>query len=357
MRLAFYAPMKPPDDPVPSGDRNIARGLVAALEHAGAEVVLASRFRSREGRGDAARQEELIAAAEDEIGRVVEEGRGAGWQAWVTYHNYYKAPDLIGPAVSAALGIPYVQIESTRARKRLEGPWAAFALQAEAAADAAQSIFYFSERDAEALRRDAPERQRLLHLRPFLNRQALPAVAHGSGILSVGMMREGDKLSSYRIIAETLGRLDRTDWQLRIVGDGPARGEVETLMRPFGDRVRFLGQLEGAALEAAYAEARMFLWPGVNEALGLVYLEAQAAGLAVVAQDRPGMRDVLAPGRFPAEHEGAEGLAKMIAGYLEDDMRQNAAAMAARAHVEKYHLLPAAAVTLREGLAAAGVQI
>lgn len=357
MRLAFYAPMKPPDDPVPSGDRNIARGLVAALDLAGAEVALASRFRSREGRGDAARQEAILLAAEDEIARVLSEGRSAGWQAWITYHNYYKAPDLIGPAVSAALGIPYVQIESTRARKRLEGPWAGFALQAEAAADAAQAIFYFSERDAEALRRDAPEGQKLVHLRPFLNREVLPGLALGSRrILSVGMMREGDKLGSYRIIADTLAQLDASDWRLDIVGDGPARSAVEAKMQPFGTRVRFTGQLEGAALDAAYAEAGIFFWPGVNEALGLVYLEAQAAGLAVVAQDRPGMRDVLAPGCYPSESDGTAGLAHMLTGYLENSARRETAGAGARAHVAKQHLLPAAAQTLVEGLAAVGVQ-
>ncbi len=31
MRIAFYAPMKPPTDPVPSGDRHMARLLMAAL--------------------------------------------------------------------------------------------------------------------------------------------------------------------------------------------------------------------------------------------------------------------------------------------------------------------------------------
>ena len=31
MRLAFYAPLKPPDHPVPSGDRRMAQLLMAAL--------------------------------------------------------------------------------------------------------------------------------------------------------------------------------------------------------------------------------------------------------------------------------------------------------------------------------------
>ena len=177
MRLAFYAPLKPPDHPTPSGDRAMARGLMTALERTGAEVTLASTLRSRDGSGDAALQASLFAQAEEQIARLIPQGRRERWQAWVSYHNYYKAPDLIGPAVAAALGIPYLQVESTRARKRLAGPWADFAIAAESAADAAAVIFYVTARDAETLRRDAPTGQHLIHLRPFLCRDTLPTAA------------------------------------------------------------------------------------------------------------------------------------------------------------------------------------
>jgi hypothetical protein len=43
-RIAFYAPMKPPDHAIASGDREIARLMVMALEAAGFEVEIASRF-------------------------------------------------------------------------------------------------------------------------------------------------------------------------------------------------------------------------------------------------------------------------------------------------------------------------
>ena len=61
MRIAFYAPMKPPTDPVPSGDRAMAQALWGALEGAGHELRLAARFRTWEGQGDAARQGRLQA--------------------------------------------------------------------------------------------------------------------------------------------------------------------------------------------------------------------------------------------------------------------------------------------------------
>ena len=62
MEIAFYAPLKAPDHPVPSGDRRMAGLLMAALRAAGHDVMLASRLRSYEGQGDAVSQAEIRAA-------------------------------------------------------------------------------------------------------------------------------------------------------------------------------------------------------------------------------------------------------------------------------------------------------
>src|ERR1700739_2641799 len=59
MRIAFYAPLKPPDHPVPSGDRRVAQLFFRALRLAGHVPTLASRFRSYEGDGDTLRQSQL----------------------------------------------------------------------------------------------------------------------------------------------------------------------------------------------------------------------------------------------------------------------------------------------------------
>ena len=114
MRVAFYAPLKAPDHPVPSGDRAIARLLLAALERAGAtrgwEVDVASRLRSFDGAGDADRQARLreIGAriADRLLHRYREAPAGRRPDLWFTYHLYHKAPDWIGPVVSERLGIP-----------------------------------------------------------------------------------------------------------------------------------------------------------------------------------------------------------------------------------------------------------
>ncbi len=325
----------------------MARNLLAAFGHMGALVDIPCTLRSRDGHGDSAVQAEIMAQADMLIPDIIAQGRNATWQAWVTYHSYYKAPDLIGPAVSRALGIPYLLIEATRARKRLGGQWDAFARTAEAACDAADAIFYLTERDHQALAEYAPTGQKLIHLRPFLPQADLPSPAQGKTLLAVGMMRVAAKLPSYQLIAQVMALLPDTT-QFEIAGDGPARAQVEAAMAPVTDRVRFRGALDPDALAAAYTRAAALIWPGVDEAFGMTYLEAQAHGLPVIAQDRAGLRDVLYPRTYPSVDAGAAGLATfaMAPAPARDDIR---------AYVAKYHLLPAAAATLRAGLSQVGV--
>ncbi|WP_261399816.1 glycosyltransferase family 4 protein [Leisingera daeponensis] len=340
-RVAFYAPMKPPHHPVPSGDREIARNLMSLIRNSGAEVQLVSDLRIYDKHGSEELQAALTAQAQAEASRLTNEMPET--DLWVTYHNYYKAPDLIGPAVARARSIPYVQIESTRATKRLSGPWAEFAQAAHDAANVAGAIFYFTQQDRFALERDRCGDQAIAHLPPFLPLEELPALSSLQGpMLTAGMMRAGDKLASYAIIADTLARLSG-DWRLEIAGDGPARPAIEALLAPFGPKISFLGQLGRAELTAAYAKASLFLWPGVNEAVGMVYLEAQAHGLPVAAQNRPGVKDVLLPATYPAPEEGAQGLASFTSQLLANSALRTETARHARNFILNNHLAPAAA--------------
>jgi glycosyltransferase involved in cell wall biosynthesis len=353
--IAFYAPMKPPTDSVPSGDRTMARGLFAALGGIGLGTVrLVSDFRSREGKGDPKRQDEIIRSAESEIDRIASLDPP---DLWLTYHSYYKAPDLIGPALSRLWRIPYVLVEATRARKRLAGPYAKFAAAAEAACDTAEVIFYLTERDSEALKRDVRPGQRLVRLRPFLNQEELSPVADRQPddrplqFLACGMFRQGDKLDSYAALAMALALVRSSNWRLTIVGEGPKRAEVEALFAKFGGRVKFVGALEPRRLAKRFAEADLLLWPGVGEAYGMVYLEAQALGCPVLAEDRPGVRDVVRDGGWLVAANDAPAFSAAIERLITDSNARISAGLKARARIAADHLLPSARETLKAGLA------
>ena len=119
MTLALYAPFKPLDHPDPSGDRTIGRELAAALGDQGWSVVVPSRFRSRWF----SKRPSLWLAALAERRRALEEASRARVSLWLTYHTYYKSPDVIGPYVARELGIPYAVFQgiySTRPKRSLK---------------------------------------------------------------------------------------------------------------------------------------------------------------------------------------------------------------------------------------------
>src|SRR5258707_6796992 len=122
MMIAFYAPLKTPDHPVPSGDRQMARLLIAALNMSGHDARIVSRLRSYLPGPGAETLAEMGAQARLEVERIA-----ALWQVsgppslWLSYHPYYKAPDLIGPPLTRAFGIPYVTAEASHSSRRNVG--------------------------------------------------------------------------------------------------------------------------------------------------------------------------------------------------------------------------------------------
>ncbi len=318
MRCIFHAPLKPPEHPRPSGDRQMARLFIQALRDAGVAVEAAPPLRSHDGRGDPERQRRLAAIGDRLAARLTGHLRARPAaerpDLWFTYHLYHKAPDLLGPSVSAALGIPYVVAEASYAPKRRDGPWALGFTAAEAAIRHADRVLTLNSTDAACLGNLIPA-ERIIPFAPFIDAAPFRAAArararhrqalhrrHGLGsahpwLLTVAMMRPGDKLASYRLLAAALAHLGDRPWRLMVAGDGPARPAVQRALRPLGDRVVCLGQVDGDALPGLYAASDLYVWPAVGEAFGLGFLEAQAGGLPVVAGRTGGVPDVVADGR------------------------------------------------------------
>lgn len=82
--------------------------------------------------------------------------------------------------------------------------------------------------------------------------------------------------------------------RLALVGDGPARPELEALFA--GTPTVLAGYLKGHDLACAYAAADLFVFPSANETFGNVVLEAMASGLPVVTVNSGGPVDHIADG-------------------------------------------------------------
>lgn len=373
--VAFHAPMKPPDDPRPSGDRRMARALIAALEGAGYTPRVESRLKTREADGDPSARAAIQAAATREAARLIDAWRDDPPACWLTYHSYYKAPDLLGPRVAEALAIPYVLVEASHAPRRLDGPHGDFARAAEAAIRRADLILQPNPADLPAVapllkpgaaQRDLPP---FIDLAPFAGTdraaaRARLAARHGIDpdacwCVTAAMMRPGAKERSYAVLAEAWRRMpaDAGPRALIAAGDGPARPAVAAAVGGMPDVHLIAAQGESAVAEL-FAAGDLFVWPAVGEAFGFALLEAQAAGLPAVIGDRPGPRALVRPGETAvlAPEGDAEAFAEALASLVSNPERISLMGRAARAHAEARHGMAAGAAALGAALGSLGLR-
>lgn len=364
MEIAFHAPMKPPGHPVPSGDRRMARLLLAALRRAGHRVTVASRLRSYEGAGDPARQRRIAGTARSAAAHYIERHRDDPPDLWFTYHCYHKAPDLLGPVVADAFAIPYVIADASAAPKQADGHWAMGYAASNAAIRRADRLIAFDPLDLPCLRALRNGTDGIAALSPFTDR-APPAVddraaarralaatlginadtAWGEPWLAVtAMMRPGAKLASYKALARALARLTGRRWRLLVAGDGPARAAVETFFATLPN-VCFLGALGQDAVHRLHLACDLALWPAVDEGYCMALVEGLAAGLPAVAGARPGIANIFDDGvtglLTPVGDDAA--FAAAVAALLDDPARRTAMTRAAMHGAGRFGLDTAAA--------------
>ncbi|WP_433167892.1 glycosyltransferase family 4 protein [Kribbella sp. CA-247076] len=94
-----------------------------------------------------------------------------------------------------------------------------------------------------------------------------------------------------------LARPEASNWELRIIGDGPDWGRAERLAEELGvrDRVEFMGQLPREDVLAAMFRADALLAPALREAAGWAVTEALASGCPVVCVGRGGPAVIVGP--------------------------------------------------------------
>lgn len=271
-----------------------------ALRGAGVELSRPALPLTYDGQGDANRQDHARAESQracELLLKAIADGEIPKPDFWFSYHVYYKSPDWIGPVIARQLSIPYLVAEGSHAPKRRDGPWS---IAHEATCDAlgsATRLLAMTAFDRVCLEWINPGRVRefrpFIDAVPFTNLERAP---EGSTLrlLSVAMMRNERKRDSFRLLAEALRHCTGLDYRLQIAGDGKFRSEIETYFH--GLPVSFLGVVAKSELPRLFAASDVLAWPGIGEAYGLAYLEAQAAGLPVVACKERGVVDVTLEG-------------------------------------------------------------
>ena len=147
-------------------------------------------------------------------------------------------------------------------------------------------------------------------------------------LLYVGRVSAEKQIDEIKPVLEAI-----PEARLAIVGDGPQR---EALKAHFaGTKTHFVGYLQGLELASAFASADAFVFPSRTETLGLVLLEAMAAGCPVVAARSGGIPDIVTDGVNgylfePDDPDGAIAATKSLleATQIREQLRRNARAEA-----------------------------
>lgn len=133
---------------------------------------------------------------------------------------------------------------------------------------------------------------------------------------------------------------------LLLVSGGPYRASLQKLAERHGvsEHVKFTGSVPWAELPAHYAAGDVFAMPcrtrrqGLDvEGLGIVYLEASASGLPVIAGDSGGAPDAVIEGETGYVVGGRDlpALVERLSSLLSDPAKARAMGKAGRAWVER----------------------
>jgi glycosyltransferase involved in cell wall biosynthesis len=135
-------------------------------------------------------------------------------------------------------------------------------------------------------------------------------------LIYVGRLSAEKQIDKIKPILEAI-----PNTRLALVGDGPYREELKAL---FADTpTNFVGYLHGEELASAYASADAFVFPSCTETLGLVVLEAMAAGCPAIAANAGGIPDIVTDGENgflfdPTDEQGAiKATQRLLANQIE----------------------------------------
>ena len=121
-------------------------------------------------------------------------------------------------------------------------------------------------------------------------------------------------------------------FELRIVGDGPEGRRLRALAPR---SAKFLGTVSRRDLALEYKLCDVFCLPSVQEGFGIVFLEAMAAGRAIVAASASAVPEVV-PHALLAAADDAGALAQALHVAWSDPALRETIAQAGSEHVRRY---------------------
>ncbi|MCP4370608.1 MAG: glycosyltransferase family 4 protein, partial [Deltaproteobacteria bacterium] len=351
MKIAFYAPLKPLGHKNPSGDLVIGRGIVRFLKEQGHTIDLQSTLRAR---WIYFRPWMWLLLALDFI-RCLKKLHKSPPNLWLTYHTYYKAPDLMGPLVCRILGIKYFifqGIYSTKRKRRLKTILGFYLNRA--ALIRADHVFTNKLTDLKNLKRIISP-PKLSYIKPGIKPDAFKkdesfgklqrkewGLESCPVILTAAMFRDDVKTQGLSWLIKCCERLVKLKirFHLVVAGSGKMKNEVKALAQShIPGCYTFAGKIGRKDMYRFYSSGDVFAFPGIMESLGMVYLEAQSCCLPVVAFRNGGIPEVVDDNKtgFLVPMYDCKTFSDMLVHLLTKDAVCKQMGRDARNHVKLHH--------------------
>ena len=137
-------------------------------------------------------------------------------------------------------------------------------------------------------------------------------------------------------------RSSLSDWDIVLIGDGPLRPQVETMLAEARAEVTLVGWAEPSEVRRHMAEALIVVAPsrtaesGDSEGLPMVVMEAMMSSAAVIGSRHAGIPEAVLDGQTGHlfDEGSADQLADRLSDLLEDEQKAAAFGKAARQHAE-----------------------
>jgi 1,2-diacylglycerol 3-alpha-glucosyltransferase len=308
-------------DPAVGGVEEHVQRLATGLAGGGDEVSVLTHRLSRsaaeieERQGILIRRFPMIVSAPDyrysaALGRFLRSVRGR-YDA-VHVHSYHTLVGLnaVLAGVDRMIFTPhYHGTGHTRFRAILHKPYRLIGRQV---MRHCRAIVCVSQAEAGLVRADFPAVAARVRVIPNGTRTPRPSVAAlractvgSTDVVSVGRLEDYKRND---LLVRAVPMLPDSA-RLLIVGEGPARTDLQQLARELGvvDRVSFAGRISRDALDAALSSAGVVSSMSEHEAFGLSVADGLTAGARVVASDIPSHREVAAMATDPSA-------ARLVAG-------------------------------------------
>jgi len=165
-------------------------------------------------------------------------------------------------------------------------------------------------------------------------------------LLFVGRLEREKGVFDALSVMASLSR-ERSDVHGRVIG----RGRLESVLRQHAadsGNIEYLGAVDDATLHEEYGRASLVLMPSRYEGLGMVALEAQAAGTPVLGYDVDGLRDAVREGGMLVAAGDVGALRAACLSLLDNEPRRADMGRRGRDYVRRHHSWEVTAARLQE---------